>query len=285
VQIDGVTGEAFPHRRVTFPAGSPTDFKGLDFSPGGTLYVGSADGRIYTIDTSSGIATLAATSSIPISGLAFEPSTGALWASPRTSPVFRDRVYRISLPAGDTLGVGNTGFTQTLSDLAFDPAGNLYGLVGNPASSINYRLARVDKGTGVGTEIGSLGLNGMVGIAFSPTGGATAVEGRPAGQVPKSIELEQNYPNPFNGSTSIVYQVSGVRSQASGARSQSSVASRVKLGIYDILGREVAVLVDEDKAPGRYVVHFDASGLASGVYLYRLIAGPNMVVREMVLAR
>jgi len=76
---------------------------------------------------------------------------------------------------------------------------------------------------------------------------------------PDVFSLSQNYPNPFNPTTVIAYQV--------------PVAGMVHLAVYDILGRRVAVLVNERKAPGRYIVPFDASGLASGVYFYRLTAG------------
>jgi hypothetical protein len=68
-------------------------------------------------------------------------------------------------------------------------------------------------------------------------------------------------PNPFNLTTVVSYQL--------------SVASNVSLAVYDILGREAAVLVNERKSPGGYQVPFDATGLASGVYFYRLQARPS----------
>jgi len=77
--------------------------------------------------------------------------------------------------------------------------------------------------------------------------------------LPASFSLFPNYPNPFNPTTGIRYQVPGV--------------SDVRLVVYDLLGRDVAVLVDERKAPGSYEVKFDAAGLASGVYFYRMTAG------------
>ena len=76
--------------------------------------------------------------------------------------------------------------------------------------------------------------------------------------VPSAFALLQNYPNPFNPNTGIRFQVPGV--------------SDVRLIVYDILGREVAVLVNERKAAGTHEVPFDATGLASGVYIYRLTA-------------
>jgi len=76
-------------------------------------------------------------------------------------------------------------------------------------------------------------------------------------ELPKKFELFQNYPNPFNPSTLINYQI--------------PVSINVKLVIYDVLGREVATLVNEKQQPGKYQVTFDASNYASGVYFYKLV--------------
>jgi len=92
-----------------------------------------------------------------------------------------------------------------------------------------------------------------------------------APEVPRSFSLAQNYPNPFNPTTGVRFQVPGV--------------SDVKLVVYDLLGREVAVLVNEKKAPGTYKVSFDASGLASGVYIYRLTAGSFTQAKQMLVVK
>lgn len=73
--------------------------------------------------------------------------------------------------------------------------------------------------------------------------------------------LEQNYPNPFNPSTSIEYII------PSNVKGEMSI---VVLKIYDLLGCEVATLVNQQQKPGRYKVEFDASHLASGIYIYKL---------------
>jgi hypothetical protein len=105
---------------------------------------------------------------------------------------------------------------------------------------------------------------------------------RPINEVPDGFHLQQNYPNPFNPKTGVRFQVAGVREV--GARDQGSGAS-VKLTVYDLLGREVAVLVNERKAPGSYEVSFDGSGLASGVYIYRMTAGSFATSRKMILVK
>ena len=88
---------------------------------------------------------------------------------------------------------------------------------------------------------------------------------------PTDYRLFQNFPNPFNPKTVISCQWPGV--------------SDVRLVVYDILGREVAVLVNEKKAPGSYEVEFDARGLSSGIYFYRLTAGKFVETRKMILLR
>ncbi len=88
---------------------------------------------------------------------------------------------------------------------------------------------------------------------------------------PREFSLMQNYPNPFNPETAISYQL--------------SAGSVVRLRVYDLLGRQVAMLVDGYQQPGRYTARFRAEGLASGVYLYRLDAGSFVQTRKLSLVR
>jgi beta-galactosidase len=91
--------------------------------------------------------------------------------------------------------------------------------------------------------------------------------------IPGVFSLQQNYPNPFNPATVIGYTLPGPG------------PSIVQLAVYDLLGREVSVLVREEKLPGSYRVRFDAPGLATGVYLCRLTAGPLFETRKMLVLR
>ena len=105
---------------------------------------------------------------------------------------------------------------------------------------------------------------------------------------PLGFFLAQNYPNPFNPLTVIKYTVGGTGGEGrgeTGAESRGPGASRTTLVVYDMLGRQVATLVDEVKRPGSHEVTFDASGLASGVYVYRLQAGAFVQARKMLLLR
>ncbi|MBZ5671253.1 MAG: T9SS type A sorting domain-containing protein [Acidobacteriia bacterium] len=116
---------------------------------------------------------------------------------------------------------------------------------------------------------------GDSGTILLTTNGLTALAQEFKPGLPDQFRLEQNYPNPFNPTTVIRYQVPAVSSQW----------PIVSLKVYDLLGREVSVLVNEQKAPGSYTAHFDASGFASGAYLYRLTAGTFAETRRMVLVR
>ena len=83
----------------------------------------------------------------------------------------------------------------------------------------------------------------------------------PAGTTPAEFSLSQNYPNPFNPFTAFHYSL--------------PVQSDIQLKVFDLLGREVATLIDRRQASGDHTVRFDASRLASGVYLYRIVARPS----------
>jgi len=98
--------------------------------------------------------------------------------------------------------------------------------------------------------------------------------------------LLQNYPDPCNPTTTIKYDVArtGDHLPANGQAGGLGV-NDVRLVVYDLLGREVAVLVNEQQAPGSYAVKFDGSGLASGVYLYRLAAGSFVQTRKMAVVK
>jgi len=97
--------------------------------------------------------------------------------------------------------------------------------------------------------------------------------------VPLSYELSQNYPNPFNPGTKIKFTLPSVI--ASGTK-QSQL---VTLKVYDILGNEVATLVDEEKVAGIYEAEFSAANLASGIYIYRLQTADFISTKKMVLLR
>ncbi|RPH37627.1 T9SS C-terminal target domain-containing protein [bacterium] len=150
------------------------------------------------------------------------------------------------LPGGVIPGHGTTVVPQEYAYTDNDPV----------TGSALYRLRQID-------------LDGSV--HYSESIMAEMVAGAPGAARPVSFALEQNYPNPVNPSTAINYRL--------------PVTAQVKLVVYDLLGREVAVLVDDQKAPGTHQVEWKASGLASGVYLYRMQAGNFVEAKRLVVLK
>jgi len=94
--------------------------------------------------------------------------------------------------------------------------------------------------------------------------------------IPINYKLYQNYPNPFNPVTKIRFNIPPLE----GARGRI-----VKLVIFDILGRKVEILINEQLKPGIYEVDFDADGLSSGVYFYALITNEFSEIKRMMLIK
>jgi photosystem II stability/assembly factor-like uncharacterized protein len=118
----------------------------------------------------------------------------------------------------------------------------------------------------VGTIVGDNGT-----ILQTTTGGQRIKSSVSVSDFPKEFKLEQNYPNPFNPATKIQYDIPKI--------------TDVSLIVYDVIGREVARLVDEMKPPGHYEIVWDGSRLASGVYFYRLQTNNFIAVKKMLLVR
>ncbi len=119
-----------------------------------------------------------------------------------------------------------------------------------------------------GMNASSVGVNNLDVISCGP---AVVGIGTINSGMPLTYNLSQNYPNPFNPVTRIAYTM--------------PKSGNVKLIVYDILGKEVATLVNEFKATGTYSVDFDGSNLASGVYLYRIESGDFTAVKKMLLIK
>jgi hypothetical protein len=162
-------------------------------------------------------------------------------------------------PSGENLNAGawvqNQSIPKTFSatlDAAWIAAHCQYAvLVYRDSTSALYysEITQAFKGNVVGTT------------GVSPAGG----------QIPEVFGLSQNYPNPFNPSTTIAYEL--------------PIRSHVTLKVFDLLGCEVATLVDGPEEPGYKSLQFDASDLVSGVYFYRIVAGGFVSTRRMLLLK
>jgi hypothetical protein len=148
-----------------------------------------------------------------------------------------------------------------------------------------------------GLEIGSQQWNDAANAAYmaaDPYTRLALAEGRelppPEGVkqlngLPASYTLSQNYPNPFNPSTTIKYSIPAREMTRLGRPDERSDVGISTLKVYDILGREVATLVNEEKSAGSYEVKFDGAGLPSGVYFYTFRAGDFVQTKKMLLLK
>jgi hypothetical protein len=130
--------------------------------------------------------------------------------------------------------------------------------------SAGYRLTGSDSCFAV--------FEGVAGAnVYAVNGCSGAVTNIPTNEIPVRYSLLQNYPNPFNPSTSIKFEIpkEGI----------------VKLVVYDILGKEVATLINDKKSAGSYIVDFNATGIASGVYFYKLITTEFTDIKKMTLIK
>ena len=199
-------------------------------------------------------------------------SVNALDETPVTGGVFR------STDHGASWVNVSMGLTDTrVVSLSVSPNGHLFaGTWGGGAF----------RSTDSGASWAEHGLTGLVvrtlaagpeGSVYAATSGGVfrsitpTLDVETAAETPTSFGLAQNYPNPFNPSTNIKYALPR--------------ASEVRLSVHDLLGREVSVLVNERKDAGVHEARFDASGLSSGVYLYRLTAGSVVQSRKLVVLR
>ncbi len=132
-------------------------------------------------------------------------------------------------------------------------------------------LGIIEKDEGWDYGVRKTTLKGCVidGIAYGDTSLVVSVENEEDLQT--KFSLSQNYPNPFNPTTRIKYQVASIEN--------------VSLKVYDSLGREIKTLINKPMQPGEYEVEFDATGLPSGVYFYRLSSGSFSQTRKMLLIK
>jgi hypothetical protein len=201
-------------------------------------------------------------------------------------PIGAAKIYNVDLSGNNS--IYQDGFTAIV-DVAINPVDNsLYALqhaeFGPPWLDNKGRLFRIQDGI-VDTLLSELprpsgmvfNTNGDLFITSLTGDNILKITNIPTdvndvnGIVPKDYLLKQNYPNPFNPSTKISFNI--------------SAGSFVALKVYDVLGNEVAVLVNEDKPAGSYEVDFNASGLSSGIYLYKLQSGNFAEIKKMMLLK
>ncbi len=244
LRVNVSQGDAYPVAIIPV-----SNVKGLAFDLNNDLYFSVTDGRLFKFNLSNNDTDYVGNTGISnLYGIAFNPLNGQLWGVSVTSM----GIYKINKQNASSTLVGSSGFPFT-ADLTFDVQGKLYAVNGIGSQVSN--LLAVDTSSGAATLIGSTTKRSVNGIAISPLPiGIKNI----SSTVPERFELYQNYPNPFNPVTKIKFDLPKM--------------IKVKIRIYDILGRETETLVDERLDAGTYELDWDAAAYPSGVYFYRIEA-------------
>jgi len=209
----------------------------------------------------------------------FDPTRGE-WMGAPSMQTSRTEHVSVTLLNGEVLAIGgffDLGAKADAPEL-FSPLLNYWSSCDSLPSSISYVT------TASRLRNGNVFVAGETGYPLESCAALFVLDTVATG-IGKSVEVPQAvslvvYPNPFNPTTRIEYTIS-----ESGNRQQAIGNSAVKLAVYDVLGREVRVLVDAVQAPGNHEVIFDGSGVPSGMYLVRLTAGSLVATQEMILVR
>jgi len=169
-------------------------------------------------------------------------------------------------------GDNTTGYA--VGEDVFDETGLI---VKTADSGINWQQQNIDSTAGlsglffINPNVGwAVGSNGTI-LTTTNGGGTTDINDQQIADIPLRFSLAQNYPNPFNPSTTIRYNLPS--------------AEFVTLKVYDVLGREVVTLVNEQQTAGSYGVQFDASQVASGLYFYKITTASFNSTRKMVVMK
>ncbi len=182
------------------------------------------------------------------------------------APVSGDQLFIVVIMTqGDTAVGGGALFTSTTQSTYSEFVVNImYSSPDVPDTGYIFITVQDTSGSGM-PHIGSTFK--LDDLAFGPV--SSVQESDPV--IPAAFELLQNYPNPFNPSTRIRFNVAS--------------SEFVDLKVFDLLGREVATLASEKMEPGTYERSFDATGLPTGVYFYRLQAGEFVQTRKLAVLR
>jgi hypothetical protein len=236
---------------------------------GGAAITASTN-NIMNVDKSSS-ATLALDGET-LSGNLVTDETSSLTVSLKNSTVLTGTIKAaaLSIDATSSWTLTANSYVTSLSDPSGISGASVTNITGN-GFNVYY-----DASLAANSALGGKTYALVNGGSLMPKG-ATSVE-QADETVPTTFVLCQNYPNPFNPITRIKYTIAGNRGEGSGV-------SNVSLVVYDMLGREVAMLVNEQQASGVYQATFGGTSLASGVYIYQLRPGGKVMTKRMVLQK
>ena len=265
----------------------------IEVSSGGMVWIGTADNGIYSFDGTNWTAYTASNGNLTSDAVAalHVGDDGTVWAT--LTVEFGSASYLCKYDGSSWSEIKLPDGSGTISGIETDDNGLVWLAESSTASTANGQLAYYDGNnftiltqsnsrlTEKGLDAVSIDSHGRVWIG-SQGGGAFVYNGselptdikdeQPARQnLPTNVQLSQNYPNPFNPTTRIQYAL--------------PEAAKVRITVYNVLGRRVVELVNNRQSAGIHAVTFDASHLASGVYIYRMRTGNTIKTQKMLLIK
>lgn len=271
------------------------DAYGLMKLPGGAEYDalrirkeeragGKTIGYIFVAKNGASVQLTAADTLQPNSGVIQIRRKSVTWTLPPESPVPIQLAFfnasldanktRVTLTWGTVSEVNNFGFEVQKSatpDGEYHPV-NVSVIPGHGTTIVPQTYSYLDETATGGTwyyRLKQIDLDGS--FRLTEPSKVVVPEGEEASVKPAAFALSQNYPNPFNPATTIHFELPR--------------ATTVSLRVFNVLGQEVATLMTGEKSAGVYDVHFDASNLSSGMYVYRLQAGDFVAVKTLMLLK
>jgi len=223
-------------------------------TPGAGIYIGS----LYINSSGIGLAAATGMSRSTDGGITFQPHSVPGW--------------------GNINGIESSGnnFWYTRGEKIFRSTDDGINWTDEYTTPATLTLNHMDFPDSLnGCQMGwAVGYGGT--IHKMTSSGVTSMENQ--NEMPAVYELSQNYPNPYNPSTRIEFTIPSVETHR-------DASLLVTLKVYDVLGNEVAILVNEYKSAGKYKVSFDASNLVSGLYFYKLTSNGFSETKKMILLR
>ena len=284
VRVDGDGGIFITGSYYDVNTGTSNDFRLIKYDYSGNLlwqkfydFGGSEFGKLVNIDSQSNII-VTGFGDLPgqFSGwitAKFDPSGNLLWYNRfKLNATWQEYPYfTVTGPQNEIYVTGNVGVSSGgttyhgLETVRYNSDGS------NPWIAEVNQYAGIGKGIALGADFSlyTVGMFYYSVIKYSQSSPTDVEEN--SSEVPETFALNQNYPNPFNPNTVISYRL--------------PVTSNVLLKVYNIIGNEVATLVNEEKSPGNYQVSFDASSLSSGTYFYKLTTDSFTETKKMMLLK
>ncbi len=257
--------------------GSETGWNNSAYNYNDRIWFGTNNSRIY-YSTNSGLNWIIQSTSPEVNSYSIMANVGSSYVLSGGAGLMRSTNFGTNWSQLASMGAGNFGgFGNWGNFWWYVRSDNKIYLTSNNGASWSVQYTAP---SGNYTNIFLTNYN-MVMFALRSNGGISRyliIVGvqQISNQVPEKFALSQNYPNPFNPQTKIKFEVpSNVKRET----------SNVKLVIYDLLGREVTTLVNEELKPGTYEADWNGSNFSSGVYFYKIISGEFSETRKMVLMK